>query len=184
MRHPWLLRREQAALVIVDVQERLVRVLPHQEVWLPNILRLAQAARILGLPLLFTEQYPKGLGPTVPALQEVLQGALGFEKLTFSAWGVEEFREALRRRQIRQVLLTGAETHVCVEQTALDLLQAGYLVHVPADAVASRAKMNWELGLEKMRRAGAIITSTEMALFEMLEQAGTEEFKAVQALIK
>ena len=184
MRHPNILQRDRAALVVVDVQERLVPAIPESDAWLPNIARLAQAAAILRLPVLVTEQYPRGLGATVSAVNDALGDHRRIEKLAFSACGDEGCLETLGEWESRQVLVCGLEAHVCVQQTVLDLLQHGYQVHLAADAVASRTPMNRDLGLDKMRRAGAIVTSTEIALFEMLERADTEEFKAVQALVK
>jgi nicotinamidase-related amidase len=145
-----------------------------------NSARLAQGARILEVPVVVTEQYPRGLGETVPEVARHLDGVPRLEKVVFSAARADGFD--LEQRD--QVLVGGIETHVCVSQTVHDLLDRGLEVHVAADAVSSRTTENRELGLAKMERAGAILTSTEMALFELLGRAGTPEFKAVQELVK
>lgn len=183
-------RREAACLVVVDVQENLARAMPADT--FPRVTRnlvlLATAARTLGLPVLLTEQYPKGLGRTIGPVAEAL-AARGtppspIEKLDFACTAVPAFREALAASGRRTVVLTGLESHVCVLQTALGLLESGYAVHVPADAVASRAAANRQVGLDLMSRAGAVVTSTETVVFQLLGRAGTPEFKALVPLVK
>ncbi len=183
-------RREAACLVVVDVQENLARAMPADT--FPRVTRnlvlLATAARTLGLPVLLTEQYPKGLGRTIGPVAEAL-AARGtppspIEKLDFACTAVPAFREALAASGRRTVVLTGLESHVCVLQTALGLLESGYAVHVPADAVASRAAANRQVGLDLMSRAGAVVTSTETVVFQLLGRAGTPEFKALAPLVK
>jgi nicotinamidase-related amidase len=134
--------------------------------------------------VLVTEQYPKGLGHTVPEVSRHLDGIEPVEKLCFSAADAEEFSARLRESGRQQVLLCGIESHVCVNQTADDLLAAGHAVHVARDAVSSRSEQNRELGLHKMEAAGAVLTSVETALFELLGAAGTAEFKEIQKLVK
>jgi flagellar biosynthesis/type III secretory pathway ATPase len=146
-----------------------------------NVAVLVRGARVLGLPTLVTEQYPKGLGRTVAEVAEHLDGVEPLEKVAFSAVEAEGFDAAL---QADQVLLCGIEAHVCVSQTAEDLLAKGVEVHVAQDAVTSRTADNRSLGLHKMERSGATVTSVETALFELLRRAGTPEFKEVQALVK
>jgi nicotinamidase-related amidase len=141
---------------------------------------LVQGARTLGIPVVVTEQYPKGLGHTVPELTEHLDGVEPLEKVTFSATGADGFDLGGRD----QALVCGIESHVCVSQTAHDLLDRGVEVHVARDAVSSRTDENRELGLHKMEASGAVLTSVETALFELLGRAGGEEFKTVQGLIK
>lgn len=183
-------RREAACLVVVDVQENLARAMPADT--FPRVTRnlvlLATAARILGLPTLLTEQYPKGLGRTIGPVVEALAGGgtppAPIEKVDFACTAVPAFCEALRASGRRTVILTGVETHVCVLQTALGLLEAGYTVHVPADAVASRTAANRQIGLDLMGRAGAVVTSTETVVFQLLGRAGTPEFKALAPLVK
>jgi nicotinamidase-related amidase len=182
-RHPHLLTRDGTVLVVVDVQERLAAVMEYREPVVANIRRLIQAARLLVVPLVVTEQYPKGLGPTVPELRELLAGEKVLEKLTFSCCGLDPFLAELERLQAKKLLVVGMETHVCVLQTVLDCLAAGYLVHVPNDAVCSRFTNDWRTGLARMAAAGAILTTTETALFELLERAGTDEFREARKWI-
>lgn len=184
MIHPNLADREMSCLLVVDVQENLMRAIWEPERVVENCRRLVAGARILGLPLLATTQYARGLGPTVPALAEALGDTEALDKTTFSCCRAAGFCERLRALGRDTVVLCGVETHVCVNQTAHDLIDAGYRVHVVQDAVSSRTPANWQAGLAKMRDAGAILTTTEMLLFELLGAAGTPEFKAVQALVK
>jgi nicotinamidase-related amidase len=175
-----ILDRDRAALVIVDVQEGFRPAVLDFERVARNAGVLAQGARTLGLPVVVTEQYPKGLGPTAPEVVEHIDGSGPVEKTVFSAARAEGFDLGGRD----QALICGIETHVCVWQTAADLLGQGTNVHVARDAVTSRTGENRQLGLERMRDAGAVITSVETALFELLGEAGGPEFKAIQGLIK
>ena len=177
---PGLLERDRTALVVVDVQEAFRPVIEGFDDVVANAAILAQGARVLGIPIVVTEQYPRGLGETVPELAAHLDGVPRLDKVVFSAAQADGFD--LRGRD--QVLVCGIEAHVCVSQTVHDLLAHGMEVHVPVDAVASRTAANRELGLEKMQLAGARPSSTEAALFELLGRAGTDEFKAVQRLVK
>jgi nicotinamidase-related amidase len=175
-----VLDRSRAALVVVDVQEAFRKVVLDFERVAAAAGTLVQGARILGVPVVLTEQYPRGLGKTVPELAEHLDGVHPVEKTVFSAAAAEGF--ALDGRD--QVLVCGIESHVCVSQTAHDLLARGIEVHVARDAVSSRTAENREAGLHKMEGSGAVLTSVETALFEMLGEAGSEEFKQVQGLVK
>jgi len=175
-----VLDRERAALVVIDVQERFRPAVQDFEAVAANVTRLARGARALGIPVVVTEQYPRGLGETVPEVAEHLQGVPRLEKLVFSACRAEGFD--LQGRD--QALVCGIEAHVCVSQTAHDLLDQGVEVHVAADAVTSRTDGNRDLGLNKMERSGAILSSVETALFELVGRAGTEDFKAIQGLVK
>jgi nicotinamidase-related amidase len=175
-----VLDRERAALVVVDVQEAFRPAVGEFDTVAANAGVLAQGARALGLPVVVTEQYPKGLGETVPEVAGHLDGVARHPKTVFSAARAEGFD--LDGRD--QALVCGIETHVCVQQTVQDLLDAGVEVHVAADATSSRTALNRRLGLEKMERSGAWVTSTEMALFELVGEAGTPEFKTIQALVK
>lgn len=148
-----------------------------------NIRRLIEVARLLQVPILVTEQYPRGLGPTVPELRDLLAEATILEKLTFSCCGIESFLRELQRLQAQKLLVVGMETHVCVLQTVLDCLAAGYPVHVPNDAVCSRFTNDWRTGLARLAAAGTVVTTTETALFELLERAGTDEFRAARKWI-
>jgi len=171
-----LLSRSRTALVVVDVQEGFRSYDTFAEV-AAGCAKLLEAARILGLHTLVSEQYPKGLGGTVPELGELPSAPI--EKTVFSAVRAPGFD----LKGCDQVLVCGIEAHVCVSQTVNDLLNRGNEVHVPADAVGSRHELDYRYGLDRMRRAGAVVTSVEAALFELLERAGTPEFKAVQKLI-
>lgn len=171
-----LLRRPDAALVVVDVQEGFRSYESFQDI-ASACAKLLEAARILQVPALVSEQYPKGLGHTAPEVG--LQDEPRLEKTVFSAARAEGFD--LHERP--QALVCGIETHVCVSQTVHDLLDRGLEVHVPADAVGSRHRIDYERGLARLERAGAIVTTVEAALFELLERAGTPEFKEVQRLI-
>jgi nicotinamidase-related amidase len=171
-----LLARDRATLVVVDVQDGF-RPYESFSAVAEACAKLVQAARILELPMLVSEQYPKGLGHTAPELG--IEGERRIEKTVFSAARADGFDLAGRD----QAIVCGIETHVCVSQTVHDLLEQGIEVHVPADAVASRHPIDYERGLERLQRAGAVVSTVEAALFELLERAGTPEFKAVQKLI-
>jgi nicotinamidase-related amidase len=171
-----LLARNRAVLVIVDVQEGFRSYASFTAV-ADACAKLVQAARILDVPRIISEQYPKGLGHT--AKEVGLEGETPIEKSVFSAARAEGFDLGGRD----QAVVCGIETHVCVSQTVIDLLQRGVEVHVPADAVGSRHAIDYERGLERLERAGAVVSTVEAALFELLERAGTPEFKEVQKLI-
>lgn len=178
------LDRDRAALVVVDVQEAFRPAVLDFDRVVANVAVLVQGARVLELPVLVTEQYPKGLGRTVPEVARHLDGMEPIEKVCFSAAQSEPFGAALGESGREQVLICGIESHVCVSQTAEDLLTDGRVVHVARDAVSSRTAENRELGLHKMERAGAVVTSVEAALFELLRAAGTPQFKEIQRLVK
>lgn len=178
------LRRPHSALVVVDIQERLLPAIFEKQRVVQNTIRLAQGAGILQVPVLATEQYRKGLGATVPEVAAAIAGFAPLEKVTFSAFRANRFPNLLSAGVIQDIILCGIEAHVCVSQTALDLLKAGLRVFVVSDAVSSRTSANYQSGLERMREAGAILASTEMVLFELLGEAGTDEFKQILPLIK
>jgi len=181
----FFLDRDSAQLVVVDVQEKLCRAMDPQvlEKLTNNIAILMDSATELGVPTVATEQYVRGLGETLPALKEKLT-TKALEKMTFSCCGGEGFLETLEKSGRRKVILTGMETHVCVLQTALDLLSHGYTVHLVVDAVMSRKKGNWSTALAAMAAAGAVLTSTETVVFQLLKVAGTEEFKKLSKLVR
>jgi nicotinamidase-related amidase len=171
---------DRTVLVVIDVQEGFRRAIPDFDHVAKATATLIEGAQAIGVPILITEQYPKGLGETVPEVAEHLpEGTEPLEKVVFSASEAEGFDLAGRD----QALVCGIETHVCVNQTALDLLADGVDVQVAEDAVGSRTEENKRVGLHKMERAGAVMTSVETALFELLGAAGTDEFKRVQKLI-
>lgn len=177
---------EESALIIVDVQEKLMAAMEAdvRSQVISRIRTLIEAAKRLNFPVIATEQYPKGLGPTVNEIAESLPDFSPMEKLTFSCCGAEQFLPHLRELGRTKLILTGSETHVCCYQTAMDLIENGFIVHAVADALCSRAKLNWEMGLGSMNRAGALTTTTEQVLFDLLRTAGTEDFKTLSRLIR
>ena len=182
------LNREEAVLLVVDVQERLVPAI-HKELYpraLRNMQIMIEAAGTLGIPILLTEQYPKGLGGTVPEVMKALEGKKYrlIEKVTFSCARDEGFLAAVSELGRRQVILIGMETHVCVYQTSVDLVRAGYSLFILDDAVSSRFLHNYQSGLQALRDAGCTVVSTETAVFQLLKVAATPEFKKVSSLIK
>ena len=181
---PCRIHRSKAALLVVDIQERLLPAIFEKERVLANARRLAQGVGALGVPAFVTEQYRKGLGATVPELAAALAGFAPVEKMTFSSCGASGLLESFAARGVTDLILCGIEAHVCVTQTALDLLARNFSTFVVADAVSSRTTENWRCGVARMRDAGAVIVSTEMALFELLGQAGTDEFKKILPLVK
>lgn len=183
-RHPNVLRLESACLVVVDVQERFRSVQEHFDDMVRGCVKLVRTFRALDAPVLATEQYPRGLGHTVPELREALGEIDVAEKMVFSCCGSSDFQTRLQRTGATQVLVCGIETHVCVNQTVHDLLERGYAVQVAADAVESRRASDREIGLRKMERSGAVITTCEMAAFELLSEATHPKFKEVQSLFK
>jgi len=182
------LDRSTTLLAVIDVQEKLAAVISEREAVEKNIERLIRGCHVLGIPLLITEQYPQGIGTTTPAVRAALDAttttARPIQKMCFSAFGSPEFVSQLDFLGRRQILLAGIEAHVCVYQTAMDLLTNRYEVYVVADAVSSRAAQNKQLALDRLRLEGVRLTSTEMALFELTECAGTDEFRAISKLVK
>jgi nicotinamidase-related amidase len=184
MRHPNLLRKDDALLVIVDIQTRLLNVMFNKEELISNCRKLIQACQLLDVPMVMTEQYPQGMGPTDPQILEILPDKGVIEKLSFSCCGVSDFNQKLAGFGRKQIIVIGIEAHVCVLQTVHDLLHQGYLVYVPYDAVSSRKENDYKNALKRMSQAGAVVGSVESAIFELLEKAGTPIFKEVSRLIK
>ena len=184
MRHPRILDSQESVLLIVDVQESFRKQLKELDLLTRNITILAEAAKILKIPVILTEQYPQGLGKTIAEIAACLGEHKYFEKTAFSCCQANGFVDALEQIGRKQIIMCGIEAHVCVNQTAHELMDKGYSVHVVKDAVASRSERNKEIGWEKMISSGAVPSSVEMALFEMLAESGTEPFKAVQRLVK
>ena len=180
------LAAEQAALVVVDIQEKLLPPIHEKERLVRNSQLLLRLAGILKIPVVATTQYAKGLGGTVPEIASLLPAGEPIDKLRFGCFGSEQFCSSLKALPGRRntVLLCGMETHICVMQTALGALEQGYLVHVASDAVSSRSEWNWKIGLERMRAAGALISSTEMIIYELLGGSGTPEFKQMLQYLK
>jgi len=180
----FFLSKDDTVLLIVDIQEKLAAVMKERERVVKNNLHLIELARMIGVPVLVTEQYPKGLGTTVAEVREELPVYQPIEKMTFDCCGQPKFLEELKELNKRSVVLTGMETHICVLQTCIGLLRSGINVHLVQDAVCSRTKENWKTGVEFMRDAGVVVTSTETVLFQLLKVAGTEEFKKISKRIK
>lgn len=179
------LNLEDSLVLIIDVQEKLLNAVFNKEQVEKKSAIVAEAAKILGIPVVVTEQYPKGLGNTIPAVKNALaEDTEIFEKTAFSALNNEEILEAIKKHNKKQILIFGIETHICVSQTTAALRELGYEVSVIKDACGSRAEEEYLAGLERMKDNGAYIVTTEIALFEWLKGAKHPNFKAVQALIK
>jgi len=181
-RSPELMSRHDTALLVVDVQGKLITLIPEYRRIVWNIRRLIDGATIFGLPVAGTEQYPQGLGPTVPELASLLGDIPA--KTAFSCGECGNLIRTWESRGVRKILLAGIEAHVCVSQTAHDLMAAGFRVYLAADAVGSRFENDYTTGLRRLESAGATITTTEAALFEWCERSGTPEFKQVSALVR
>lgn len=174
--------RTETGLLVIDVQDKLVRLIRDHERLVWNIRRLIDAARVLGVPVAATEQYPRGLGHTTAELLERLDQVA--DKTTFSCGSCPAIFAGWREADIHRVLVSGIETHVCVQQTVLDLLADGFRVYVAVDAVGSRHNIDYQTALRRMESSGATLTTTESAIFEWCEIAGTPEFKQISALAK
>jgi nicotinamidase-related amidase len=179
-----MLTAENSALVLVDVQGKLAKAMHNREAFLDNIIRLVKGAQVFELPILWTEQYPAGLGPTMPEIAELLSDQNPVSKLSFSCCGNADFMEALNALQRKNMLVAGIEAHVCVYLTAADLVNLKYNVQIVADAVSSRTAENKQIGLEKCKQSGAGLTGTETVLFELLKVAEGEKFKKIIQIVK
>ena len=188
------LQPSECALIVIDIQEKLLPPIFEKDRLLRNAQLLIRLANILEIPIVATTQYAKGLGNTVAEISELLPSA-SIDKNAFSCFGSDAFCSGLKgvphvSPVLRDVgkrntlLLCGMESHICVTQTALGALREGYLVHVASDAVSSRTEWNWKLGLDRMRAAGAVISSTEMMIYELLRESGTEAFKEMLKYLK
>lgn len=179
-----VVRREDAVLVVVDVQDRLASVMPRRDTVVASSVLLLRAAHELGMPSIVTRQYPQGLGDVVPEFAEVIGGATVVDKTSFDCLREPAFADALASSGRRQVVLAGMESHICVTQTALALVTEGYGVHVVADAVCSRRDRDRDVALDRLRTAGVTVTVTESVIYEALGEADTPEFRAVLGLVK
>jgi nicotinamidase-related amidase len=179
-----MLKTEKTALIVVDVQGKLAQVMVNREFLFENLKKLIKGIRVLKIPILWLEQNPAGLGPTLPEIAELMPGIKPISKMSFSACGNPEFMRALNAVNRTQVLVVGIEAHICVYQTAVDLLKLSYEVEVVTDAVSSRTLENKEVGLMKMRDAGVRLTSVETALFELLGVAEGPSFKEIAKIVK
>lgn len=180
------LQADKCALVVIDIQQKLLPPIFNKDQLIRNTSLLARLAKILKIPTLITTQYAKGLGPTVPEIASLAESVDPIDKVEFSCFGKEEFCSAVKLLPGNRntMLLCGMETHICVMQTALGALEQGYLVHVASDAVGSRAEGNWKVGLDRMRDAGCVISSTEMMMYELLRQSGSPAFKELLPHLK
>lgn len=186
-----LIAREDFALVVIDIQERLAAAMGRRDHVVRTTGRLVRVAAMLGAPVIVTRQYPQGLGPTVPELDELFvrlegEGAriVGVDKTAFCCAAEVDFNDALRAAGRAQVVLAGMETHICVTQTALALAREGYDVHVPADASCSRDAALHEVALDRMRFAGISVTASESVMYEAVGRAGTDEFRELLGIVK
>lgn len=182
----FFIHSDQAVLVIIDVQERLAKAMEEEvlETTLGNILKLVEVCSVLRMPVVVTEQYPKGLGSTVEELKSLIPSYQPIEKISFDACLEPIFMEILKQLNRKKIILTGMETHICVYQTTLSLLHQGYEVFIVKDAVCSRKRENHTTGLQLCILAGAIPVDTETLVFQLLKKAGTEEFKKISKLFK
>jgi len=179
--HGNLINREDSLLVVIDVQERLMPVISSKDGVIDNVVRLLEFSQIVGLPVILTEQ--EKLGDTLPEVFEARPDLQPIRKLDFDCFGCQGFLQEVRRIGRNTLILTGVETHICVAQTALHAV-ADHTVHVVSDATSSRKEENWTVALERMRQVGVVVTSTEMVIYELLQRAGTDEFRAVLPLVK
>ena len=179
-----MLRAEETALIIIDVQGKLAQLMHDKEALFQNLQRIIKGARALGVRILWAEQIPEKLGPTIPEVADLLSELQPIPKFSFSCCGDEAIMAKLKESGCKQFLLAGIETHICVYQTAMDLLAAGHEVHVVADAVSSRLPENKQIALERIKAAGGLVTCTEMALFELLKVAKGDAFKAILNIVK
>lgn len=184
IRHPLILQKEKSALLIIDVQERILPVIYNYELVLNNITKLIKGFKALNIPVYYTEQYPKGLGPTSKVILDELQGYQAYQKMTFSCSGAENLFEEFEKKNLSQIIVTGIESHVCVQQTVMDLLANNFQVNLVADSVSSRKITDYNIALDRMRKLGAEVTTTESVLFELLELCGTPEFKEISKIVK
>lgn len=179
-----LLNRTKSALLIIDIQEKILNVSAFRDAVKSNTIKLIEGCSILSVPIFYTEQYPKGLGSTEPTIKEALANRNAIQKMTFSCGGAGELFETFEKEKFEQIIVCGIETHVCVQQSVIDLLEFGFQVNLAADAVSSRKEIDHSIALERMRALGAEVTTTEAILFELLEVCGTDEFKAVSKIVK
>ena len=179
-----MLNLDNTALVIIDIQGKLWNVMYEKEALLENAQKLAKGMQVLGVPIILTEQNPKGLGPTVPELMQLLPDVKPIPKFEFSCCRNRDFQQALDNLKRKQILICGIESHICVYQTTLALLSSGYEVQVVADVVSSRVVRNREIALTRVQNEGAKVTTSEMALYELLQTAESPQFKEMLKVIK
>jgi len=179
-----LLITGKTALLVIDIQERFIRVINEFESVVENTLKLIKGCKALGVPIYYTEQYPKGLGLTIGPIKSELEGIEAVQKLSFSCSGAGDLFNKLKKNEVSQVVVCGIESHVCVQQTVLDLIANDFQVNLAADAVSSRKVIDYEIALSRMRQHGAEVTTTEAILFELLNVCGTDIFKQISKIVK
>jgi nicotinamidase-related amidase len=183
-RNKIILKRDNTALLLIDIQEKILDVMANKELVLRNSLQLIKGFKILNIPIFYTEQYPKGLGLTASQLLTELEGLSPIQKMSFSCVGAGNLFTRLKDNNITQVVIAGIETHICVEQTALDLIANDFQVDLAANATSSRNEIDHKFALERMRNHSVEITTSEAILFELLTIAGTDEFKEISKIVK
>jgi len=176
------LTARHGALLVVDMQEKLLAAMPQREPVIASVVRLVRGAKELEIPVWGSEQYPRGLGTTVPAIAQLIPERP--TKMSFHCCTAPQLVEQLYGRHVRHLTVVGVEAHVCVAQTALELLDLGFRVQVPADAVASRHELDWQFALRRLENAGVVVSTTEAVLFEWLETADRPEFKTISEMVK
>lgn len=178
------MKLEDAVAMVIDIQEKLVPAIHNKDEVVQKNVQLLNGLKAVGCPVIFTQQYTKGLGMTVPELVETQDNFQYLEKMTYSCLDTQEIKDALEKLGKKTVIISGLETHICVMQTVRDLIAEGYQVYLIADAISSRTEFNYQIGMERMKQEGAVISSVESVLFELLVKAGTPEFKVISKLIK
>ena len=179
-----LIKKEDAVLAVIDLQTKLLPAMANPEPLQETVVKLIKGIRVLGVPVLVTQQYTKGLGPTVPTVAEVLGSFSPIEKMTFSAMGEPDFARALAETNRKTVILIGIETHICVQQTALQMAEDGYNVYIIRDCVASRKEEDNLCSQQRMAAAGIVVTTYESVLYELMRGAKADGFKAISAIVK
>lgn len=183
MRHKTILVKDKTVFLIIDVQEKIYKAVRKHERMLDKIMKLIRGTKLLDIPTYYTEQYPEGLGETVEVIKSEVGGS-SVKKLSFSCSGADNLFNQLKDKGIEYVIVCGIESHVCVQQTVLDLLANGFRVNVPVDAISSRFKIDYETAVRRMEKHGAEITTVEAVLFELMETCKIPEFKSISSLIK
>jgi isochorismate hydrolase len=179
-----LLKPEKTALLIIDIQERILPVISNYQSVVENTLKLIKGFKVLELPIYFTEQYPKGLGPTTRSILDELVDLKPFDKMSFSCSGAGGLFDEFKKKNLSQIVVCGIESHVCVQQTVLDLIENKFQVNLAADAVSSRKEIDYNTALDRMRHHGTEVTTTESILFELLNVCGTPQFKDISKIVK
>ncbi len=184
MKDVGIINRNKTALIVVDVQEKFRPVIFEMDRVIDNTKKVIEGASILGIPIIVTEQYPKGLGKTVDDIKDSLGDFKPIEKLSFSCFGDTKFIEELEKLNVTDIIILGIEAHVCITKTILDAIAKGYRVHLVTDAISSRSESNLKIAIERAKQSGAFLASSEMILFQLMDAAGTEEFKKISEIIR